>query len=67
MKSKISWKTILAMLTFAIGTLSLIAIAFSSLCLTWTGTVFLIADITAVSYSFIYLDERYERLIGKEH
>lgn len=55
------------MLTFAIGTLSLIAIAFSSLCLTWTSTVFLIADITAVSYSFIYLDERYERPIGKEH
>ena len=52
MKRKISWKTILAMIIFAI----------SAVCPTWTGVAFLIADITVAGYSFMYLDERYERL-----
>ena len=62
MKRKISWKTILAMIIFAISTLSIITLAFSAVCPTWTCVAFLIADITVAGYSFMYLDERYERL-----
>lgn len=62
MKSKISWKTIIAMIVFAISTLILVGLAFSTVCLSWLGTIFLIADITVAGYSFLYLDERYERI-----
>lgn len=62
MKSKISWKTILAIIVFAISTLSIVGLAFSAVCPTWTGVAFLITDITVAGYSFMYLDERYERL-----
>jgi len=62
MKRKISCKTILAMIIFAISTLSIVTLAFSAVCPTWTGVAFLIADITVAGYSFMYLDERYERL-----
>ena len=56
MKRKISWKTILAMIIFAISTLSIVTLAFSAVCPTWTGVAFLIADITVAGYSFMYLD-----------
>ena len=50
------------MIIFAISTLSIVRLAFSAVCPTWTGVAFLIADITVAGYSFMYLDERYARL-----
>ena len=62
MKRKISWKTIFMMLLFGISSLVLLAVTFSSICLTYTGTVTFLATITLASYSGLYLYERYEKL-----
>ena len=62
MKRKISWKIIFMMLLFGIGSLILLAVTFSSICLTYTGTVTFLATISLVSYSGLYLYERYEKL-----
>ncbi len=65
MKKEISYKTIIAMIIFAISTMILVGLAFSTVCLSWFGTAFLIADVIIAGYSFLYLDKRYERLNRK--
>ncbi len=61
-KTKISWKTILAIITAFASILSLILVAFAPLCLTWTGAVFLLVMVTIAGYSLDYLFERYEKI-----
>ena len=53
-KTKISWKTILAIITAFASILSLILVAFAPLCLTWTGAVFLLVMVTIAGYSLDY-------------
>lgn len=50
------------MLLFSVSSLILLAVTFSSICLTYTGTVTFLATISLASYSGLYLYERYEKL-----
>lgn len=59
---KISWKTLVMMLVFVVSFISLLLIAFAPLCLTWSGSIFLLVSVTLAGYSFNYLNNRYERL-----
>ena len=61
-KTKISWKTIIAMIMFLVSTLAFILVAAAPLCLTWTGAVFTISMVTIAGYSLNYLFERYEKI-----
>lgn len=59
---KISWKTIAMIILFAVSFISLCIVAFAPLCLTWSGTAFLLTTVTLTGYSLNYLVERYEKI-----
>ena len=61
-KTKISWETIIAMILFAGSVIAMLIVAFAPLCLTWTGSIFLLTMITIAGYTFNYLAERYEKI-----
>lgn len=62
MRTKINLKTVFSMIAFLLSFWVLMTMAFSNMCLTWSGTVVLIILITIAGYSATCLIDRYERI-----